>query len=373
MVDISQETLLNLYGSFLFLIVALLFLYQTRRKNRNTPTLTIGFFVAFAGQFLNSILEIMYLNGYFTDLQNFYLQVIFVTAINIVLVFFWIFFEQANDTKISTIFLVIIAVLGSLYLTAYILGPILGDILGGIIIGNLAFIILLNVVVLRSIQILIKIYKATDKERIALAQLIAFILIEVWALLGFIGSGSFFLNYYYGIASFPYNLQTLSDILYYTGLIIFIFTILLNPDYIYRLPLNIQDIVVLSKFGMALYGIGANAEEKSLDEQMLAGFLTAANAFISEMQPKHPNEVLRMLKSTGRILRMEFGDTLGVCLVSEKENYFLVRSIRNLVAFLEKQDAEDLIGQGMFFEDEDMRKWLKAYFPYLGIDKMQSY
>ena len=91
MVDIAQSEMNDIIGSFLFLIVGLLFLYQPRTKSRNTPTLTLGFFVAFVGQFLNSVTLILMKNEFITPLESYFPQVIYITALNLILVFYWIF------------------------------------------------------------------------------------------------------------------------------------------------------------------------------------------------------------------------------------------------------------------------------------------
>lgn len=373
MLNIQNSDYINILGSFLFLVVALLFLYQTKRRNRDTPTLTIGFFIAFFGQFFSSITLILYSNNFISQIHTYELQIIFLTATNIILVFFWIFLEFTNSARINTKLIILVSSLGTLYLSSYYLGLIFGNLNSSAIIGDLVFTVLINLITIRSIYILFKVYQATGKEKIALSQFIAFVLIEIWAFIGLINHIISFGNQFLFVNINQLNIQSTSDVLYYLGLLIFILTILINPDYIYRLPLNIQDIVILSEIGTAVYGIGANASEKSLDQQLLAGFITAANGFVQEMQPYNEYEFLQVMKSSNRILRIEFGKKLGVCLVSAKESWYLHKSIRNFVEFLEKQHPEELLDKGLFFDDPVIREWLKIYFPYLQIDKMQTY
>ncbi|MHA2170831.1 MAG: hypothetical protein ACXAB7_13130 [Candidatus Kariarchaeaceae archaeon] len=395
MLDIDQSEWNDIIGSFLFLIVGILFLYQTRRKFRNTPTLTAGFFVAFFGQFFNSVTVILLKNGEITLRESYFPQVIFITALNLILVFFWIFLENTYSTRINTFFLVLVTIIGTIYLSVFTLGYFLDNtpdggvvIAEGLAIGNLFFPILLNIVALRCLYIQYQIFKATGGELPAQLQLYAFLLFELWAALGLVTSSAglvdfynptfklkekFLTIWYFGDVSLQELLNTTGDVFYYLGLVLFIIVFIKNPDYIYRLPVNIQDIIVISGIGTAVYGIGRNAQEKSLDEQLLAGFIYAANNFVNEMIPEYPNEVLHTLDSTGRLLRLEFGAQLGICIVSKKENTYLRKSVRKFVQFLEAKDPEDMIMGGEFYSDEEMRGWLKVFFPYLEIDDMESY
>ncbi len=371
---------LNLYGAFLFLIVGVLFLYQTWRKNRNTHLLTVGFFVAFIGQFFQSLLLIQTVEGwgYFSSiglLTWISYQVLFITMISAILGFFWIFLELTQSVRINSLSGGIVLILFTMYIWTFSFGLIVGDTAldAAIVYGNFMFSILLNIISLRSVYILYNVYKATGKEKIAAAQLLSFVLIEAWAFNAFF-TGVFGVLAYNGLASFMYpDLQGIFDIIYYTGLVIFIGSIVINPDYIYRLPLNIQDLVFLTKIGTAVYGIGKNAEEKSLDEQLLAGFITAANSFISEMKPNLGAERIEIIQSNNRMVRIEFGEVLGLCLVSLKQNYYLIKSMQDLLRYVEKNESMEIIDSGSFFEDDVVRGWLKKFFPYLDIENMQSY
>ncbi len=389
MVKLNQE-IVDLYGSFMFLVVGILFVYQTKTRGRNTPILTAGFFVAFFAQFLSSIEAIQTQSeiGFFYFLREnyfilfFVIQAIFVLSINAILLFFWVFLEHLNSTQINPTFRTLVLFLFGVTVAMYGLGiAIIGyetqnNLIEAVQLafrtGNLAFALLLNIIISRSILILYRIYNATERENTALFQMLSFVSILIWGLNGILVSWDRFINGF-GIGDINYTDQAiLANISYYLGLLIFSGTIVGNPDYIYRLPLNIQDIVFLSSYGTAIYGIGKNVEEKSLDEQLLAGFVTASNSFIKEMQPQIENEVIRLIISTGRILRMEFGDKLGICLVSQRENLYLIRSIQSLLQFIENQDTS-IIDAGQFFPENQVRAWLKKFFPYLDIDNMQSY
>ncbi|OLS27343.1 MAG: hypothetical protein HeimC2_11800 [Candidatus Heimdallarchaeota archaeon LC_2] len=371
--EASQSDLIDLYGSFIFLFIAILFYYQTKRKHRDTPTLTYGFFIAFIGQLFNSITLILLKNDQLDPILGVYLQVAFITMLNLIIVFFWIFLEYTHSTQLNPLYVVLMSIAGTARILAIIMGDLLNDLVLGIFLSNVFFTIFLNIPALRTVFIQNKIYQATNKERTAGLQLLALTLIWIWAFFGLIINSLNFYNVYNNLTLMDEVYVDITDVIYYLGLIIFIFTIFINPEYIYRIPLNIQDIVLFSKSGIAVFGIGNNASEKTLDEQLLAGFITAANGFVNEMQPKYPIEAIQTLISTNRILRLEFGNLLGVCTVSNKENWYLRRSVKKFVKFLEEQNPQPLIDKGTFFEDKIVRDWLKIYFPYLAVNSMESY
>lgn len=371
--EISQSVLIDLVGSFFFLLIAILFYYQTKRKHRDTPTLTYGFFIAFVGQLFNSITLILLDNDQLDDIIGVYLQVTFITLLNLIIVFFWIFLEYTHSTRLNPIYVVFMSIAGTARILALIMGDLLNDLVLGIFLSNVFFTVFLNIPALRTVYIQNKIYQATNKETTAGLQLLALALIWAWAFFGLIINSLNFYNVYNNLTLIDEVYIDITDVLYYIGLIIFIFTIFFNPDYIYRIPMNIQDIVLFSKTGIAVYGIGTNTSEKTLDEQLLAGFITAANGFVNEMVPKYPDETIQTLLSTNRILRLEFGNLLGICTVSNKENWYLRKSVKSFIKFLEKQNAEPLLDIGSFFEDKIVREWLKIYFPYLSVDDMQTY
>ncbi len=374
---IADNYFIDLIGSFLFLVVAILYYYQTKRKNRNTPMLTYGFLVAFVSQFSNSLLGIAIdpVNKLIhPSLEVFIVNIILVSGINAILFFFWIFLERTESVRVNRFMSTLVTVLLSIYFVTIFLGIIVNKINETLYIANFILPVTITLVVARSIYILYKTYVVTNYEYTALFQLFSFILILLWAVIALFVTGSTILINFYGMNLSTPQLGIIPDVLYYTGLTIFILTILANPNYIYRIPMNIRDIVILSKIGVAVYGIGMTAEEKSLDEQMLAGFLSAANSFVQEMQPNFENEELKIIESTHRKIQLLYGRRIGISLVSLQENWYLRNSIQSFLNYLETvQDPSDLLDSGQFYDDDEIRVWLKLFFPYLDIDKMQTY
>ncbi len=208
--------------------------------------------------------------------------------------------------------------------------------------------------------ILFNVYHDTGKETVALIQ--------------FLAVGLIWISFPVAAAHYLVDgLLYVGNAMQLVGMFVFACSLVIDVDYIYRLPVNIQNILLHSVNGPCFYAIGHNIEAMTVDKDLLSGIIVAANKVVTEFDPRIEGERLEIVQTTDKTIEIQMGESVGVAIVASRNTYFLHHSARRLVRILEEAGAGELVKKGRFFDTETVNAWIKQVFPYLPMSRMTNY
>ncbi len=179
-------------------------------------------------------------------------------------------------------------------------------------------------------------------------------------------------------AHFVISMTDFSNILFLIGLIILMSNYLINPDYIYRIPFPVYEIVIISKAGNIAYDqrLSSVIAPELYSERgfLMIGVLSIISKIIKETLGTE-NQLKSIDSGNYKIFFSQIPNERGlVAILSSGLNYFLQKSLDNFAQFI-PMDLIEKINSAKALDEDTTNKldtlFLKN-FPYLIIrrDKM---
>ena len=162
------------------------------------------------------------------------------------------------------------------------------------------------------------------------------------------------------------------------GMIIFALIYAINPDFIYRLPVNVYFILIFTKIGLNIHisrvkgsNIGPDkykeAERIIASENLLSSLITAISGLLNESLGS--KKELDAIIAADRSLILNNGESATCAILCDKSTYFLEKSLKNLRKSIESRYESKLLNPVILKEDfHDAGKLIKKTFPFLVIE-----
>lgn len=365
MADNLMNFVILSYAIF-FLILFLIFVYQTAQKGRSAPYFIITLFFGFLGG-LFSYFEALFSSTNF-DIWWFFSNLFF----GLQFVSFFLFTEKLRTLKISALMLSIAIIFFTIQIVTSLAVMNLSNLeTYGNIIPVLSFLanisnelLALYVYFIIGVAIYIKIYRYAKEIR-PLIMILALIIVGI----GFIIMISYdLLNFFGTIPGWLMALKNagIDKILPLIGLFLFLLCYITNIDYLYRLPNDNYVLMVSYKSGITIHTIHFKTRYRhvEIDENLLSGLITSINMVYQSVLSSKA-EVQNILSKDASIL-MQSGKYIYVTIVSNNVSAILDRSLKRYVREFEKKFQKQLEKERFLISDFDSAKdLLKSIFPYL--------
>jgi hypothetical protein len=162
-------------------------------------------------------------------------------------------------------------------------------------------------------------------------------------------------------------LSTISSIITIVGLVLVFITLARNFDYLFRLPDEYYTIIVKHFSGIALFKADIeNKNEIVLDENLIAGFLTAINMMFKEnlntklhLEEVSNGEAVILMRSTEKFTTMVIGSK-----APEIINYALDNFVLDFQNTFKKELEEEI---GNIYEFSEAKTLVNKHFPFFKI------
>ncbi len=165
---------------------------------------------------------------------------------------------------------------------------------------------------------------------------------------------------------------SMSYLLTVLGMVLFLSVFIVNPDYLYRLPVPLYHIIVYNgETGLAPYSHAIRSkgiEGPEITDQLFSGAITAITSLLSESVKDQVR--LRLILSDEQTVIFEHHDQLPVSalLVCHQLTYFVKKSLKNFIKSillptlkeLSDPNPSDITGL-----KNELNQLLQASFPYI--------
>ncbi len=171
-----------------------------------------------------------------------------------------------------------------------------------------------------------------------------------------------------GLLSIEADMETFGDVVNAAGVIILILTYLSNIDYLYRLPVPIHQLILYNSAGLPVYSRRVKTkgfEVLQVENTLFAGGMSAISSLMKEALGS--SAILQHIDARHRHLFFQTRKTLTICAVADKGTKFLLQSLKlavNLIApQLENQLNHPIISTKNVSDQLDTL--FQEAFPYL--------
>lgn len=355
----TAETILIALDSVLGLLLAL-FIYQTIRKNRQAHLLSVGLIFGFVGVTLFTIEPFLLsgspLEGNVSVIGNgvFYVLMLY---------FIYLHFEQVTRfTPRLERLAIMSALLGIGLATSVIIVGAQSPSLGLISANNLAHDLSRLFCFIFAAYVSFRGWLLT-RERSANIEWISLIILMAGSLPTTIANHSDFSSLA-GISMYE-----LGDLVTFVGLVLLVSVYIRNPDYLYRMPVPIHDVILYNASGIAVYSRlvqNKGFETSKIPEHLMSMAVTAISTLLSESL--QTDTQLEVIESKNRTLLFETRGALTVLLICDRATYFVRRSLRQLLKSIDPHTYEKLTADA--FESDTtlvqkIDKYVSRALPYL--------
>ncbi len=330
MVLTIDVTVITLSGMTLIMgLVVMLFIYQTFRKNRRNHVLTVGFI---SGWIALLALTLRETNAFST-----------VTIFNAVgglafsLLFFCIYLHYefaSRSTPYLWRFGFMCALLGMRVMTVTVHALMPENIYVSAMYYP-SFDIIRMSAFLFSLYISWKTWQLTGEWESAVETL-AIVMLVLGGVLGIIHRpiDIGFLPPTTEILGIPLDpTLLLSYLLTVIGIFTYLVVFIINPDYLFRLPIPLHHVIVYNETGMAFYSRAIKSKGISpieITDQLFSGAITAISSLLSESA--HQPVALQSISSSSQSILFEHHPTgISALLVCEDPSYYVKLSLRRFL------------------------------------------
>ena len=361
----------------LFLILFVLLIYQTIRKNRTAYVLTSSLLVGMIGGIVSAL-------QYVVSVPNNLLLYMSLILWSIVYWMIYIFFEELYTDKpqrYRLVIITIILIMSIVFSLLHMLSPTGGELgLTGPAAENYAkyfsFIEWSWDISYNLLGLLIFIFGAYvhfksyqfAKEKIILIQAISMCILAAGFIVGFVGGDVFNLAIFFDIG----------DGVKIMGMLMFALVYAIFPDFIYRLPVNVYFILIFTKFGLNIH-IGRvrdasfdaytdeEKERRLISENLLSSLITAISGLLNESLGSKKD--LKAIIAEDRSLVLNNGEDATCAILCDNSTHFLEKSLRNLRIMVEERYQDKLKKSVIIKEDfQDAGELIRKSFPFLEIE-----
>ncbi len=366
--------------------LAAMFIWQTQKKNRHTPYLTTGLImgsianlIAFLDSSIIGISDVIIKNEYLFVTQNIFFLLTFI--------FFYFHLEYLAKERIPSWRLILVftlfgASVGGLmahivktelldfYLKVFSDTPLVNDTIKDTIIANYYF--MFDQIIDSAYYSLgtfvfgvgaVRYWKIYDRVKEDINKIFfgTMLVMSIGMFLMFVFKTD--KNVFQG------NLFKVSTIAYTVVLGLIAISLLayatvyvLNPDYLYRLPIDIHALMIIDSAGLPVYTQRFKAvSEIDFPEALITGFLTAISTFITNVTS--PDEKLQSIQATNFMVYLERQGEYMFAFVTERMTYFFKYSAKLFTKLI--IETHEIQGNAIFENDELMKKLIRKAFPYL--------
>ncbi len=165
------------------------------------------------------------------------------------------------------------------------------------------------------------------------------------------------------------SLYELGDLITFIGLALLVSIYIRKPDYLYRMPVPIHDVILYNAAGIAVYSRlvqNKGFESAKVPEHLMSMAVTAISTLLSESL--QTDAQLELIESRNRTLLFETHETLTVLLICDRATYFVQRSLRLLLRSIDETTykrltADDFHSDAKLVEQVD--QYVAHALPYL--------
>ncbi len=165
------------------------------------------------------------------------------------------------------------------------------------------------------------------------------------------------------------SMYELGDLVTFVGLVLLVSIYIRKPDYLYRMPVPIHDVILYNAAGIAVYSRlvqNKGFESSKVPEHLMSMAVTAISTLLSESL--HIDAQLELIESRNRTLLFETHGNLTVLLICDRATYFVRRSLRQLLKSIDEATYKRLTAED-FLNDTELVSQVDQYvanaLPYL--------
>ncbi|MBD3192868.1 MAG: hypothetical protein GF308_19670 [Candidatus Heimdallarchaeota archaeon] len=357
---LSGDFYINLAVVVVLILLVGAFIYQTQRKNRRARNLTIGLIIAILGQ-------AVYLVGIILNLDASGLLIIKHVRDFIFGIFYFFIFlhyealsKERPNTLLSSLFSGFLAIFGSFTIVLMLVpeNQLMIDLTrrtaNFIGLGIFMYCSYLN-------------YRTTKRVKEWESYLESIMLsLVAFAHIIYVLGDNYLLNFLNVLGGY----EMLADVLATVGTFVYVLTYLINPDYLYRLPIPIYQIIIFNQSGLPCYNrevYTKGLERPEIDEMLFPAIITAISSFLSETMGKKAQ--LKHIDASSKQMFINTQENLSITVIADKGTRFLQKSIKILNDLIPKDLRDDLNASDTKYKpyQETLDKLVKTAFPYLKI------
>ncbi len=356
--QLQPENMVVLALWIVLLLLVLLFIYQTFRKNRHAHVLTIALIFGIIGLTLWAFRPFLpdFLESNTSVLANGFAYIFMYYAL-------YVHFEQVSRLKPHLVRLAIMSAFVGMGLITTAVIVSLGTSITQLTMANdFAHDAIRISAFLFGAVVSIKSWRISH-EREGMIETSALLILAVAGIPPILGN-------FFSIKSIAeLSVYELGDLITFIGLVLLIGVYLGNPNYLYRLPTPLFRIIIFNSTGIAVYSRAIQTrglEKLVIPDQLMSMSISAISSVLSETL--HTKAQLKRIDITQMTLLFEWREDLAILLICEQATYFARRSLKMAIdsipdpLFLElKSDAVRVDANVVGVLDN----LVKASFPYL--------
>ncbi len=237
-----------------------------------------------------------------------------------------------------------------------------------------------------AVYVYVNIVRNTNFERTAVIQLASVTI----AFIGFLLAAEYFVVSIARVATgndalLAYRVDSvIPNIVQFIGLIIYTISILIDIDYLYRLPFDVNLVLITRASGAPVFSYAPETKHGRADPLLFSGLITALAKFTEEISVQDSTlETVHSGDVSINVMKKEVNGTeLYAVVTAEKITYYLISGLRNFFdLFITEalpliKDVKGTIGSELEtaggFEDlmlYQLQSILQKAFPYFRFDK----
>ena len=337
-------------------LIAIVFIYQTRRKHRKIFFLSFGLIIPIVAQSFyilintSSLIHINLLVGkYIRD----YLFGIFYFLI--FMHFHNLYNENESNYLVNIVFGIISVSTTFLILSDVTNEPVILSITG-------RFTNVIGLACFSYISYISFLVAKMLREREAIVEFGSYFLVFIAHIIYVLGD-NFFLQ--------PFDYTTIADTMGIIGIFLLLLNYLSNLDYLYRLPFPIHQIIAYNNSGLCIYSRSVHTkgiEAVAIEEMLFSGLISAISNGIKEALGTTTD--LRYIDATDKHILLEMYKGITVVVVSDNKSKLLTESARTVNKLI-PDDIRNYINGTLVNVSKIEDKFdffVKTAFPYVTID-----
>ncbi|MHA1771489.1 MAG: hypothetical protein ACTSYL_03595 [Candidatus Thorarchaeota archaeon] len=356
--QLEPENMLVLALWIVLLVLVLLFIYQTFRKNRRAHVLTIALIFGIIGLTLWAFRPFLpdFLKSNTSVLANGFAYIFMYYAL-------YLHFEQVSRLRPQLIRLAIMsAFVGMGLITTAVIITQETSITQLTMANDFAHDAIRMSAFLFGASVSIKSWMMTH-EREEMVETSALLVLAVGGIPPILG------NFFSLKSIADLSVYEIGDLVTFIGLVMLIGVYLGNPNYLYRLPTPLFRIIIFNTTGIAVYSRAIQTrglEKVVVSDQLMSMSISAISSVLSESL--QTNAQLRRIDITQRALLFEWREDLTALLICERATYFARRSLQMVLDSIPEPLFLELKSDAVRVDPEivnTLDTLVRASFPYL--------
>ena len=160
------------------------------------------------------------------------------------------------------------------------------------------------------------------------------------------------------------------------GMVVFLMVFIINPDYLYRLPVPLHHIILYNESGLTAYSRSIQSkgiETPKITDQLFSGAITAISSLLSESVKTQVH--MHVIETNKMNVVIEHHPTYPVraLIIGYRLTYFVRKSLKNFLLSIPQEIMEQLSSPGMILDLDRAQpildRSLQQSFPYVEFSK----